>query len=355
MRRSGGGAARQQSSGRSTSCSHEIDWIADERGELRRPSKHFKDKEQKRTAEFLPHKAYNSLKRRHTWSREEDDNLIQKVNLHGSKSWSTVARGITGRSPNQCRERWMFYLDPAVNNQPWSEQEDIKLIQAHKTHGNKWCKLAKLFPGRTGKAIKNHWPSLVRKQMKSDLVKGLPKQFPLVTKNKGSSTIKSGQDSSINIHVSPDMPVTPILEQGLAKNGRNESTLKGKDYDSTHGEGYVSHSVNVSEKVDGQIGRYNSSSSGDQKVSSATASFPGSPPKEESTNLLEVTPNRGFSQAYNHLSNNDRSDAICSSADPESQELHGSNIADLLDMSYCESLMIVPPDSPNHRNSMDGM
>ncbi|XP_072148652.1 transcription factor MYB3R-5 isoform X3 [Setaria viridis] len=105
MRRSGGGAARQQSSGRSTSCSHEIDWIADERGELRRPSKHFKDKEQKRTAEFLPHKAYNSLKRRHTWSREENDNLIQKVNLHGSKSWSTVARGITGRSPNQCRER----------------------------------------------------------------------------------------------------------------------------------------------------------------------------------------------------------------------------------------------------------
>jgi hypothetical protein len=40
----------------------------------------------------------------------------------------------------------MFYLDPAVNNQPWSEQEDITLIRAHHILGNKWCKLAKHFP-----------------------------------------------------------------------------------------------------------------------------------------------------------------------------------------------------------------
>jgi myb proto-oncogene protein len=176
--------------------------------------------------------------------------------------------------------------------------------------------------------------------MKSDLAKGLPEQFPLVTKNKVSSTIKSGQYSSINIHVSPDMPVRSILEQGLAKNGRNETTLKGKDYNSTHGEGSVSHSLKVS-----RIGRSNYSSSGDQKVTSVAASFPGSLPKEESTNFLQVGPNTGFSPAYD----------ICSSGDPESLELHGSNIADLLDMSYCESLMIVPPYSPNHGNSMDGM
>ncbi|OEL32965.1 hypothetical protein BAE44_0006017, partial [Dichanthelium oligosanthes] len=315
----------------------------------------------------LPHKTGNPLKRKHTWSREEeDDNLIQMVNLHGSKkNWSTVACGIPGRSPNQCRDRrWMFYLDPAVNNQPWSEQEDIELIQAHKIHGSQWCKLAKLFPGRarTGKAIKNHWPSLMRKQMKSGLVRELPGQFPcmpndpLVTKNKGSSTINSGQDSSTNIPVSPDLPVTvrPKSEQGLPGNCKNESTLKRKG-DSTHGKGSASHSVKVSEKVDGQIDRSNSASSVDQKVSCATASFPGSLPKEESTNFLEVAPDRGFSPAYNHLSNNDRFKDICSNADPESQELHVSNIADLLDMSYCESLMIVPPDSPNHGNSTDGM
>ena len=76
---------------------------------------------------------------------------------------------------------------------------------------------------RTGKAIKNHWSSLMRKQMKSDLVSGLPEQFlympkdPSVTKNKGSSTIfQSDKDSSTNIHVSSDSAVRPKSEQGLA-------------------------------------------------------------------------------------------------------------------------------------------
>ena len=197
--------------------------------------------------------------------------------------------------------------------------------------------------------------------MKSDLVSGLPEQFlympkdPSVTKNKGSSTIfQSDKDSSTNIHVSSDSAVRPKSEQGLAENGRNESTLKGKSYDSMHGNGSVSHSVNVSEKVHGQIAISNSLSCMDQKASSATGSFPGSLPKEESTNFLEVTPNRGLCTTYDHLSN-DCFDGICSSADRESQELHLSSIAYLLDMPYCKSLMIVPPDSPDHGNYADGL
>ena len=88
-------------------------------------------------ADCLLHKKGNSLKRSRRWSQEEsysiisatfillyfllfcltelsiklnifqeDGNLIQMVNLHSSKSWSTVARGIPGRCPRQCRDRW---------------------------------------------------------------------------------------------------------------------------------------------------------------------------------------------------------------------------------------------------------
>ncbi|XP_062223553.1 transcription factor MYB3R-4-like isoform X2 [Phragmites australis] len=286
MGRSGDGVPRGWRSGRSTSCSRKIDWIAEEHDELQRAYKHFKAEEQKRTAERLPHKTGNSFKRRHTWSQEENDILIQMVNLYCPKNWSTVARAVPGRSRYQCRDRWTFYLNPAVNNQAWSEQEEIKLIHAHQIHGNKWSEMAKLFPGRTGKAIKNYWVGPMKKKLKSYLTRGLLEQFPympndpLIGKNRGSSTG--------NMQVSPDLPVIPKLEQELTEACRNASTLKEKG------------SVNGSQKVDGQIAKSNfpvvtrenlvlSPSSVDQKVSFSAANFPRSLQKEESTNFLEVS------------------------------------------------------------------
>ncbi|KAJ1278931.1 hypothetical protein BS78_04G116600 [Paspalum vaginatum] len=359
MRRSRDGVPMQRSSGRSTSSSCEIDWIAEERGVLQRPSKHFEPEKPKRTAECLSYKTCNSTKKRNTWSQEENDILINMVGLHSSKKWSTIAHAIPGRSQNQCRERWTFYLDPAVNNQPWSEQEDMALIRAHHIYGNKWCEMANFFPGRTGKAIKNHWNGRMRRKTNSDLVRGLSEQFPcmpddpFIIKNKGPSIIKSAQGSPINLQVSVDWLIKSEPEQGLTENGRNASPLKEKGSDSTHGEPSVAHSDNVSEKVDKQIDRSSLhvvteekmvlSSSSVDKVSFAAASFPTSLQNEESTNSLGAPFNGGkigFSPAHDHVSIHDRSGDICSSADLESQELHLANIADLLDMPYCESLMI---------------
>jgi len=44
--------------------------------------------------------------------------------------------------------RWTRSLDPAINKEDWSEQEELKLIRAHQIYGSQWLKMVKHFPGR---------------------------------------------------------------------------------------------------------------------------------------------------------------------------------------------------------------
>jgi len=99
-----------------------------------------------------------------SWTKEEDEMLVDLVERLGPKNWSTIAKNLNGRIGKQCRERWYNHLDPMIRKGPWTPEEDEVICDFLEKYGNRWSELAKVLVGRPSNAIKNHWNSTLKKR-----------------------------------------------------------------------------------------------------------------------------------------------------------------------------------------------
>ncbi|CAF0797310.1 unnamed protein product [Rotaria sp. Silwood1] len=148
------------------------------------------------------------------WTDEEDKKVIELVRDYGARHWSLIAKELKGRVGKQCRERWHNHLNPLINKNPWTNEENLRLFILHQHFGNKWAEIAKYFNGRSDNSIKNHWNSSMKKKFHLEVEnlkkQGLdwtaliPSDFPWP---------KFDQSTSVNSNHSSRIPLSTITNQ----------------------------------------------------------------------------------------------------------------------------------------------
>lgn len=113
--------------------------------------------------------------RRYKFSDAEDQRLSQLVSIYGTRSWGTIASMMQGRSSRQCRDRWNHYLSPSANNEEWTDDEDLVIINQLKLVGKQWTYISSLLAGRTSIAVRNRACKLSRRKDADPMVKNLLK------------------------------------------------------------------------------------------------------------------------------------------------------------------------------------
>jgi myb proto-oncogene protein len=64
------------------------------------------------------------------WQKKEDEELFKIISEKGTKQWQEIADTLNeilgvSRNGKQCRERWYNFLNPEINRDPFTPQEDL--------------------------------------------------------------------------------------------------------------------------------------------------------------------------------------------------------------------------------------
>ncbi|KAM3693912.1 hypothetical protein ACB098_07G018800 [Castanea mollissima] len=100
------------------------------------------------------------------WSKQEDQKLIDYIRIHGEGCWRSLPKAAgLDRCGKSCRLRWINYLRPDIKRGNFGQDEEDLIIKLHALLGNRWSLIAGRLPGRTDNEVKNYWNSHIRRKL----------------------------------------------------------------------------------------------------------------------------------------------------------------------------------------------
>lgn len=94
------------------------------------------------------------------------------VITHIAEKWPLIASQVTGRTDQQCRDRWFHHLKPLAMQKHYSKQEDRIMLIAHMKLGNCWSTLSKAFYGnRSSTSLVQRFHGPVKRSIETHLKK----------------------------------------------------------------------------------------------------------------------------------------------------------------------------------------
>mmetsp|Transcript_20648 Transcript_20648/g.50567 ORF Transcript_20648/g.50567 Transcript_20648/m.50567 type:complete len:214 (-) Transcript_20648:133-774(-) len=107
---------------------------------------------------------------RRRWTPEEDARLRVLVEAKGPKNWNVLAQSFVNRSGRQVRLRYMNNLKDGLKSaveRPFTPDEDAFILEAQRSYGNRWSKIAAMMDGRSDNSVKNRVHVLMRREKRS--------------------------------------------------------------------------------------------------------------------------------------------------------------------------------------------
>mmetsp|Transcript_27081 Transcript_27081/g.59177 ORF Transcript_27081/g.59177 Transcript_27081/m.59177 type:complete len:884 (-) Transcript_27081:1518-4169(-) len=153
-------------------------------------AKHIPGRTGQQCAQRWRHKVNPNIVRE-AWSKEEDALLQHLVHTIGHH-WAEIARHFKGRTDQQCMGRWRRHLDPSIRKDSWTLEEDSRLLSLYQQHGNSWSTIAKLLTGRTPQQCRGRWCQLTKPEMTHSGSQG-----------KSLEATSSGEEQEVNAGKAP--------------------------------------------------------------------------------------------------------------------------------------------------------